>query len=471
NVYTHGSLYSSGFSVVDNRAYDTYSLLEDPAEKNVIDYGDPTKLQGGAFMDFDVYNVNAQGLSGMMRPHLLQGEVMGQNRKQSNGNPLSTYFSPGVTNSEPEFRFVGDFSNTYRQNYPGYANPDLNLRLVAPPFDGAPAYGDPADALGANYGYAGGNKLAGSRYIKVGATIQPSVAAGYNKNDRYQSYMIDGFSITNESGVTYHYALPAYSWAEESYQKRIDESGGLSFNRSTKSNPYAYTWYLTTITGPDFVDRNSDGKADANDWGYYVNFEYGKWSNNYTWRNPSQGYHRDEDNDFESASMGKKEVYYLNAVRTRTHVALFEKAARLDGKGSSPEIFTKQSGGTKYTNDGLFNFNSSQSLRLDRIYLLNAADYSAVANNSGTGSSMIVNARNNSQYPECELPANILDRQDVEAVGRTSLEAKAIRIIQFDYDYSLCQGTANSFDALNNSLTLNGKLTLKALSFKGKGAG
>ncbi|HRO48310.1 hypothetical protein, partial [Agriterribacter sp.] len=462
NVYTHGSIYGSGWGEISetiggnsmtnmvayDRAFDTYALLEDPAEKNIVDYPDPSRVQGGAYPDFDNYRVLAQGLGGSMRPYLFQGEVLGQNRKKADGSRSVNYYSPGVTNVQPQFRFEGDFSNSYRQNYSPYSNPALNLRSVATPF-ATPTYGDGDGA----YGYSGG-KLAGTKHIDIGPTVKPSNSKGYSKSDRYLSYMIEGFSITNESGVTYHYGLPAYSYGEENYQEKIKNSGfnKVYFNRGTKSTPYAYTWYLTTITGPDFVDRNGNGIADGNDWGYWVNFEYGKWSNNYVWRNPSEGYHRDEDNEFQNCSMGMKEVYYLNAIRTRSHIALFEKDIRLDGKGASSSIFTKN---TKqdYQYAGLFNSGSARSLRLDRIYLLNASDSLFVLPSSGS---------NNAYSP------NVLDKADVDAANRYALEDKAIRIINFSYDYSLCPNTTNSFDS-NTPTVKSGKLTLKNLLYRGKG--
>ncbi len=466
NVYTHGGLYSSGYPVVDNRAYDTYALLEDPAEKNIINYPDPTKLQGGAFLDFDVYGVSGQGLGGNIRPYLLQGEVMGQNRKKSNGDPLTTYYSPGPNNYTPEFRFIGDFSNSYRQVYYNYW-PSSVLRTETPPFDPNPVYGD----FDGTYGYPGtGNKLAGSRYIEIGPAIKPSGAIGYYKYDRYQTGMIEGFSITNESGVTYHYGLPVYSWDEERFQKRIDESGGLAFNRGTKSTPYAYTWYLTTITGPDFVDRDGDESAGANDWGYWLNFEYGKWSNAYIWRNPSEGYQRDEDNEWQNCSMGVKEVYYLNAIKSRSHVALFEKDLRYDGKGASYTIFNKNSSNgipTTYQNSGVYDIQSSQSMQLSKIYLLNAADASVVS--AGASGTYYFEPNRPVPCPQCEESQNVLDRTDMVAVGRALIESKAIRVIDFEYDYSLCASTTNSFDIFGNTNSKTGKLTLKSMTMRGKG--
>ncbi len=66
----------------------------------------------------------------------------------------------------------------------------------------------------------------------------------------------------------------------------------------------------------------------------------------------------------------------------------------------------------------------------------------------------------------------MLDRQDVDAVGRTALESNAIRVIDFNYDYSLCPNTQNSFTLSPTSFAvgpLTGKLTLKAVTTRGRG--
>lgn len=450
----------------DNMAYDEYSLLEDPSYLNSALYPDPTIVQGGSFPDFDQYNVNAQGLGGSMRPYMFEGRIANQNI-YNGSTPLVTYYLPGVTNYNPFFRFEGDFSNSYRQNENPYPNPALDLRYVVPPLDGI-VYGN-GDA---NTGYAYGNNLAGSKHVDIGPTIHPRHSMGYTKGDKYQGYMIEGFSITNESGVTYHFGLPAYTSGEQDYQEKIDQSGGATGNRVGKPNQYAYTWYLTTITGPDFVDRNGNGIADDGDWGYWVDFEYGKWANTYNWRNPGQGFQRDQDPQWQDVSMGTREVYYLNAIRTRTHVALFEKDVRNDAKGASPESFNTVSSGNiasaGYANQGLYNVNSSQSLRLSHIYLLNASDENFVTPSSGNAAAYQPAGGRQYLCNDCEQASYVLDRTDVDAVGRHALEAKAIRVIDFNYDYSLCPNTVNSFD-INNPGTLSGKLTLLNFVNRGKG--
>lgn len=485
-VNTHGSLHSSGWSVTDNVAYDTYSLLDDPEQKNIVDFPDPTKVQGGAYMDYDTYSVNAQGLAGNMRPHLFQGEVLSQNRKIYSGSSATAtvnYFSPGVTHSQPKFRFINDFSNSYRQSYPVNPNPSLNLTAIEPTFDQSPAYGN----NDGNYGYAGSNDLAGSRYIKVhelSSTMEigPRNAAGYDPNfvktisnptnsaniNTSRSRMIKGYSITNESGVTYHFSLPAYAWNEEVYQEKITtNTNDLSFNRLKRPEPYAYTWHLTAITGPDYVDRNNNRIVDDQDWGYWVSFEYGRWSSTYNWRNPGSGYHRDEDNQFKIASMGTKQVYYLNAIRTRSHIALFEKNIRFDAKGGSKFNYNKQMQNgkeTRYLTPGVFDATSVQSMMLSKVYLMNAADSAVVSTSSGGD----VSNRTYSPCTDCEHTQNVLDATDISAMGKSNIEAKALRVIDFNYDYSLCKDTKNSYDTNGSSLK-SGKLSLKEFVMRGKG--
>jgi Family of unknown function (DUF5977) len=478
SVSTVGALFSSGYAASgsagpDNIAYDEYGLAEDPTLKNIADYPDPKTVQGGAFPDFDVYSVNAQGLAGNMRPYLFQGGLLNQNIKAGTTSKV-TYYNPGVTNQKPQFRFDNDFSNSYRQNLTSYSNPSLNLRFVTPPLDPSPVYGNLDGTFGASYSNPDNSfSLAGSKHVDVGLKIKPRNAKGYLKTDRYRGGMIEGFSITNESGVTYHFGLPAYTFSEENYQEKIDRSGGLSFNRVSKPNPYAYTWYLTTITGPDFVDRNANSIADDGDWGYWVDFEYGKWSNNYAWRNPESFYHRDEDQEFQNCSMGKKEVYYLNAVRTRSHVAVFEKDLRYDGKGSSSSIFNKNTdastgAATDYQWVGGFGTNGSQSLQLSKIYLLNASDENLVQVNMNTNSLIYTPPSRTPSCGDCEIPFNVIDKNDISTAVRSSLESKAVRVIDFNYDYSLCPGTLNSFDIFSNSFLYKGKLTLKSVNFRGK---
>lgn len=432
----------------DDYAHDNYALL-DP-EKSIVLDADPGKVQGGAFPDFDLYSVSSQGLSGNIRPYSFQNQLFSQNRIDNNKFRLIQYFQTRSSlPQESKFRFVNDFSNSYRQNYPDYSSASVDLKTSSPPFDNSPTYGN----NDGDFGFGGENKLAGSKSIEFytkdangviskSGFVKPRVPSLHRDRHKTGNSHIEGFKITNSSGVTYHYNLPVYSYDEEVYQEKTD---GQSSNLQTRTEGYAYTWYLTSITGPDYVDRNNNQMLDNGDWGYWINFEYGLWSDNYVWRNPSEGKHRDEDNEFQNVSMGKKEIYYLNAIRTRSHIAFFEKDTRLDGKGGSPKLFDKVSQNKYKYSNGLFDEKSAKSMRLNKIYLLKSSD----AEIFGDGYSA-------------------LNIDDVNKVGRNLLESKAIRIIDFNYTYDLCKGTANSFYSSGNAEKY-GKLTLSSLAFRGIG--
>ena len=299
--------------------------------------------------------------------------------------------------------------------------------------------------------------------------------------------------ITNESGVTYHYALPAYSYDEFMKSKKIDESQGQAFNSLKKPEKYAYTWYLTAMTGPDYIDSNEDGLVNEGDWGYWVGFDYGLWADAYQWRNPGQGFHQDLDREFENYASGKKELYYLNAIRTETHTALFVKEIRADGKG----VTSADEGGfdTLSINelneicypDGCeqtflrYDLRPVSTLKLKGIYLLKNQDITW--NTLWSQSTAYTHSESHEIFTETFVYTphhgeNVIDVNDIANI-QAEFKARALRVIDFETDYSLARGTANSYfsdiDAEDHSFSPDpggyrrGKLTLKALTFIGKG--
>ena len=110
---------------------------------------------------------------------------------------------------------------------------------------------------------------------------------------------------------------------------------------------------------------------DENDYGYWIEFEYGKWSDDYIWRNPTDPNKFFTTDKSKSYTIGAKEVYYLDKIKTRTHTALFIKeerndnlsyAANLDNEFNDVLIksFIQGSDGNWYLK-GLYDNNSSQS--------------------------------------------------------------------------------------------------------------
>lgn len=162
----------------------------------------------------------------------------------------------------------------------------------------------------------------------------------------------------------------------------------------------------------------------------------------------------------------------MNAIKTRTHTALFEKDVRTDGKSASKESFNKNwssqnNVSTDYSNQGIFNINSNQSLSLRRIYILKNNTIPNIDFSQG-GSTGLVPSGRTVTCTECELPNNILDKNDVDIYGRSVLESNSLRIIDLNHDYSLGKGSTTSFNFSNPSNKL-GKLTLRSIKVRGKG--
>lgn len=141
---------------------------------------------------------------------------------------------------------------------------------------------------------------------------------------------IGAYKITAQDGKTYHYSLPVYQKEKFTRTSELDENINEKFYEEQSISPYATHWLLTAITGPDYIDINSNGELDENDYGYWVEFEYGKWSDDYVWRSPTDPNKFFTTDKSKSYTMGVKEVYYLDKIRTRTHSALFIKEDRKD---------------------------------------------------------------------------------------------------------------------------------------------
>lgn len=238
----------------------------------------------------------------------------------------------------------------------------------------------------------------------------------YNTTHRYPSLKprfanlakrIGGFMVTNASGVTYHYALPVYNYNEYTRTKMKKPLKGVAtINEVKNEEPYAYTWLLTAVTGPDYVDRGGtngtpNGILDDEDFGYWVKFDYGKWTDSYQWRTPHTGYLSDFESEYESFAYGIKELYYLDAIETKSHKAFFVKSKRKDGKGvtsrleggSNPRRYRMMykfnesltdGGNTGSPNDFReraaveFSVSPVSTLKLDAIYLFDKKDLASI---------------------------------------------------------------------------------------------
>ncbi|MCG8310013.1 MAG: porin family protein [Cytophagales bacterium] len=532
DVLTFGALHP-GWNHPDTNSFDSYALLDPDEEGGIVDNPEVEKVLGGSMISFDSYNVTGQGINGNMRPYsFFNGSLFRQNlKKQGSEDYLIQYGLKNQPHGKANFRFINDFSNAayYSSNY----DPVEHLETGnLPRINSNNASGVEFSKSQANFKTEGWNydeqNLAGSKQVKWFTNQDIKSGAAYSnhgfislndysehKTDVYEydvSNQAGGFMITNESGVTYHYSIPVYAYDEYIQSKTIDNSQGEVTNTRAHPQPYAYTWLLTAITGPDYVNRNpdSDGTIGDDDWGYWVELDYGMWASNYRWRNPESGWHRDLDENIRTYSRGRKELYYLDAVKTRSHTALFVKDIREDAKGVSTfvdvdDTFTPK----EYTNtcsyscsgnvdrdDGTITYYRYpvSTMRLSEIVLMKNEDVAALSINKASGSefdhqfTFDYEIANNecghcnftSKTASVHSGTNVLDKYDLEAIKNNgTLYGKVLRAVEFDNDqYDLCPGTSNSFSNDNlYTATPNvgvreksGKLTLNSIRFLGKGA-
>lgn len=264
-----------------------------------------------------------------------------------------------------------------------------------------------------------------------------------------------GYKVLDESGSYYVYGLPVYNTkkvenlfsinalednvfadgnsgtiaaAKETNIPMPVDLGGVfkydhqntdEFQSKSETPAYAYSYLMTSILGADYVDVGNNGISD-DDKGYWVKFDYVKYTDNYKWRAPyagcrySPGKPSTYEDDKGSYSYGEKEIYYLSRIETATHIVIFDMSERSDNVEAKEEI--NQEWSTVAMQRG-----TQSGLRVDKIHLYEKKEYQQL----GSG-------------------------------------AVPIKTVHFDYDYSLC-------DKVPNSSADEGKLTLTKIWFTYEG--
>lgn len=281
----------------------------------------------------------------------------------------------------------------------------------------------------------------------------------------------------NPDGIQYTYGLPSYVEGEKTLSYGIKNGSVLKHNYliyqdideeplennivvgEEKKGAYASTFLLTQITTADYVDVLGDGVSE-DDFGGYTQFDYKRWSHGdtaYYFRAPYTGLYynigrlADGRDDMGMVSDGYKEIYYLNAIETKSHVALF-----ITNKTNASEDFAHLCGGN--TTLTASKYNGSGNMRLDA---LGAND--SVSINYNLRAANTIGLKN----PD----------QDLEKLERIVVFAKedldqSLVTTHFEYDYSAWSNLPNNINgAYPNTSTKasSGKLTLKKLWFEYEG--
>jgi len=308
-----------------------------------------------SFVSYDRYSASGQGMSGVFSPSIYEPGALRNNFVSPNGTGIMTKyleapnsrFTKTVDNNTNDIHFYFDSEASSYLRVPStdwiVASSGTAIADITPPNVKLQYANQTSTTINSQTynGYNFSNKrkrtgscietftnqeLIASEDANQSLVIKPE---NYNRTDM-QHLPLDGigaFRITAVDGKVYHYSIPVYQ------QERFSVNGDLQtpianrYNENIQYIPYATHWLLTAITGPDYVDTNGDFKVDKDDYGYWVSFDYGKWSDGFVW-----GAQPKASDKTIFSEWGVKEIYYLDKVSTRTHSAYFIKSPREDDK-------------------------------------------------------------------------------------------------------------------------------------------
>lgn len=525
NFKVYGPLYFKDFDITD-----TNSTMDLYQSSRLFKKGEAFE-----FPDYDDYNVSGFG---SMRPHMFEyatllsrrdwipkiGTLLSNEAYDCDESNLTTSEHYYKFQNTPEFRFDNELSKFSTPKYQK-AETDINQNNFKYEF-----FKPKEVSQFTNYDkyYKSNNNAILSTVAEKGKQVffftNKKINDEYNSLKTSSNFLdfrikqegqlarptedfptdgIGAFQVVDLDGTTYHYSLPVYTMSNE-YSSFIfkDQAISTTFNpykvidperdfiKSSKNDKYAISWKLTAITGPDFKDVNGNGIVDDDDKGYWIKFDYGKWNNEFSWREPYYNcnasgiqnkilpprvqyiYYKSRssiNNLYREGNFSKgiTEDYYLNSIETSTQKAVFIKDIRNDSK-SAPTTS---------------NSSTIKRLKLSKIALFNKKDIAGI---SFKDASILLMA---SQFDLTGVN-NVIDVYDFESLGTTnSINEKVLKQVDFTQDYSLCKGLYNNFkntfsteyiqrttsslDAyyyVNNiSTPLNnqsGKLTLLEINFK-----
>ncbi|MET0637784.1 MAG: PA14 domain-containing protein [Chitinophagaceae bacterium] len=316
-----------------------------------------------------------------------------------------------------------------------------------------PLYKDSRDKRGQVISYL--NAFDASRYgldkvirsFKQGLNPVLACENAYDEIPRVQgvvrkAHHISQISVLNPDGRRYVYGLPVYNVDQRDvvfsisastnqadndrgvagYDPSSDNSTGNNkgkdnYFNSERTPAYAHSFLLTGLLSADYVDVTEDGITE-DDLGDGVKFNYtqafGPSNDYYHWRTPGEinkanyneglkSYNRDDKGTY---MIGKKEVWYLHSLESKTMIATFNVSERRDAMSNLSE------------NGGLDE--NKRLKKLDSIQLFVKAD-------------LLKNGAN----------------------------ARPVKTVHFEYNYELCKNIIGKPDS--------GKLTLKKIWFSYNG--
>lgn len=292
-----------------------------------------------------------------------------------------------------------------------------------------------------NFTFGELNKGMGYGPLVNSNTHQPEYTPSSNMPDHHHAEV----NVIRNDGARYVYGLPVVNLQKKEATFAVDleesefncEKGLVGYNSEDLDSPknlpndkylnrittpaYVHSYLLTSILSTDYQDVTGDGPS-KDDLGTYTKFSYSKKNSAYNWRVPFEkgmasynpGLRANYNDDQGNYVFGKKELYYIDKIETKTHIAVFKYSPRRDANGVKDE-----KGGMGH---------EQYMYKLDEIALYALPEY-------------------NPLQPD---------------------ESTPIKRVHFEYSYSLCTGVPNynyNLDSGKEISSKGGKLTLKKVYF------
>lgn len=464
------------------------------------------------YPDFDSYYVSGSSISGRINPSYYNFYTY----SFSGGK----YAMSGFTARKPQFHFTGDFADTLVSRHYSVTPIDGSTPFRNPSTTvSGNGYSNSTESFigrhlsgstisNENFDLTTG-QLATSNLVEYFTNSEINTAA-YNgdysllgteaifidyksnhlrQNGEFPEDGIGYFRITGSNGLTYHYSLPVYELCTASYKVPLNNDYSLVSGLSTSDlsanptyvnhpsnvnvyvqnktyNKTAIKWLLVAITGPDFEDVNDDHLIDDGDKGYWVKYDYHKWSGNFVSRSPLYGFDYQYIPDqltqqfpvyfpfayaylgapyklsglFGSVELSHSEVYHLSKIKTPSHSALFVRDIRLDERSSDSAV-TMSSG-----------FKPTPDLMLKRILLFKNEQIDSLLS-LYPKTSFSTGSYSDFSFAKVDNSANFFHTTWF-STNYSALYPFIQKRIDFSQDYSLCRKYHNNVNSRYDGSTM-----------------
>lgn len=442
-------------------------------------------------MTYDIYTVSGQGVSGMFRPFRDVGTVFDPFTFQTSNNgslggdvgfggylKIGVNFSYGFTlttsglwsggNTTKPLLSFRDFDATKPSYEPVYFKSAGDFSVIDKNYFDNTLHGIYPIRIPANIHNTGNQfqkRQVLSNFGEAPATIFDNKRVNREKRNQTFSYLtfadaangaldksydlvglvngrkshhISEITLNKPDGTRYVFGSQTYNYRQDevtfnvngsandkgqvaytSIENSKDNNVGLdNYYNNNQLPPHATAYQLTSIVTPDYVDVKGDGPS-VDDLGTYTKFVYQTYADKYKWRNPyesssanfSEGQKFRKNDDKGTYLYGEKELKNLKTIETKNYIAEFFYSNRNDAW----EVLGVNGG---------INKGGKTLQKLDSIRLYTRAEY--------------------------------------EKTGTK----EALKIVHFEYDYTLCQGIPSYHKNNTNDKSIgNGKLTLKKVYF------